>query len=123
MRKSGTVSVQIVSAVASLALAAGCGSRTPTHQKACGDDTGRTVDWSKCEEEARKYEESRTHGHGYVPLYHWYYGPYRAPRPVVGEPLAGFSRVQPTGPGVRIASPASARGGFGSTARPSGAGT
>lgn len=112
MRKSRSVPVQIVSMVASMALAAGCGS--PTHQKLCGDNKGVAVEPEKCEQEVKA---ATTHGHGYVPMYHWYYAPYgRSYAP--GSPLTGASMAAPTGKGVHIASPSSpVRGGFGGSAR------
>ena len=114
MKKSSAVGVRIVSAVSSLALALGCGTRTPTHQKACGDDRGLAVEAEKCDEEESKSEQARRHGHPYAPLYHWYYGGYgRSYAP--GTALNGFSRDIPTGK-VRIAEPV--RGGFGGSARP-----
>jgi hypothetical protein len=104
-----------------MALALGCGSSKPapepTHQKVCGDEAGRTVDWTKCEEEEQRRAQSQRRGGHFVPLYFWYYGPFSGRTPAVGTPLSGFSRVPPTGSGVRIASPT--RGGFGSSARPS----
>ena len=130
MKKSSSVSVRLVSAVSSLALALGCGSpkppqaaesSQPTHQKECGDEAGRTVDWTKCEEESKKSDEARRSGIGYLPLYFWYYGPFSGRTMAPGTPLTGYSRVPPTGNGVRIANP-TVRGGFGSSARPSGAG-
>ena len=128
MRKSSSVSVRMVSAVSSLALALGCGSSKPpqqaqpTHQKECGDDGGRTVDWTQCEEESRKSDEARRSGINYVPLYFWYYGPFSGRTLAPGTPLNGFSRVPPTGSGVRIANP-TVRGGFGSSTQPGRPGT
>ena len=115
MKKSKAVPVSLVASVAALALASGCGSRPYTHQRVCGDAMGIAVEPEKCEQEL-----PQPHAHGYVPLYHWYYGPYGRSYPV-GAPLAGASLNAPTGSGVRIASPSSTtRGGFGSSAQSSG---
>ena len=110
MRKSKSVPVTIASVVASMALASGCGTK-PTHQTLCGDNEGRAVETEKCEEEAR-----RPRGHGFIPLYHWYYAPYGRTYPA-GSALSDATRTFPTGKGVRVAGPV--RGGFGGTARTS----
>ena len=109
MKRSQPPSVKLLSAVAAMALAAGCGGR-PTHQQVCGDASGVVVDPAKCEEEAR-----RPHGAGYLPLYAWFYGPYGRAYPP-GSRLNDASRVRPAGNGVKVAAPS--RGGFGSSARP-----
>ena len=110
MRKSKSVPVRIASVVASMALAAGCGTK-PTHQTICGDTNGRAVEPEKCDDEAR-----RPRGAGYVPFYHWYYAPYGRSYPP-GSTLSDATRSLPTGKGVRVAAPV--RGGFGGTARTS----
>ena len=108
MKRSQHAPVKLLSAVAAMALAAGCGR--PTHQQICGDANEIVVDPQKCEE-----EERRPRGGGYVPLYAWYYGAYGRAYPP-GSRLSGAARTRPTGSGVKVASPS--RGGFGSTARP-----
>lgn len=109
MKRSQSAPVKLLSAVAAMALAAGCG-RSPTHQQVCGDANGVVVDPQKCDEESR-----RPHGVGYMPLYAWYYGPYgRSYSP--GARLTDASKTPPTGKGVRVAPPS--RGGFGGSARP-----
>lgn len=109
MKRSQSAPVALLSAVAGMALAAGCGGR-PTHQQVCGDATGVVVEAEKCDEDARR---SRSGG-GYIPLYHWFYAPYgRSYAP--GTRLTDASRIPPSGKGVRIAGPT--RGGFGGTAR------
>ena len=120
MKKTTVVRLQVLSAMSSLALALGCGTQ-PTHSKVCGDDAARAVEFEKCEEEARRYHNSRRAdgGHAYVPLYHWYYGPYGRRYPATGSTLNGFSRKTPTGKGVTIGHPSVTRGGFGSSSRPS----
>jgi hypothetical protein len=114
VKKSAAVGVKIVSAVSSLALTLGCGTR-PTHQKVCGDNQSFAIEPEKCVEEERKQEEARRGAHPYVPLYRWHYGPYGKSYPP-GSRLTEFSRDVPSGHGVRIAEPV--RGGFGSSARP-----
>ncbi len=108
MKRSQSAPVKLLSAVAAMALAAGCGR--PTHQQMCGDTDGVVVDPLKCEDEAR-----RPRGAGYFPLYAWYYGPYGRAYPP-GSRLNDASRTPPSGRGVKVASPS--RGGFGSSARP-----
>ena len=107
MKRSQSAPVKLLSAVAAMALAAGCGR--PTHQQVCGDAEGVVDDPQKCEEESR-----RPRGVGFLPLYAWYYAPYgRAYAP--GARLTDASRTAPAGKGVRIAP---SRGGFGGSARP-----
>ena len=120
MKKTAVVRLQLLSAMSSLALAFGCGTQ-PTHSKVCGDDRGLAVELEKCEEEARRYQNSQRAGggHAYVPLYHWYYGPYGRTYPGTGSTLNGFSRTMPAGAGVSIGHPSTTRGGFGSSSRPS----
>ena len=108
MKRSKTAPVTLLSAVAAMALAAGCGR--PTHQQVCGDADGVVVDPQRCEEESR-----RTGGVGYLPLYAWFYGPYGRVYPP-GSRLTDATRVRPSGNGVKVAAPT--RGGFGSSARP-----
>ena len=108
MKRSQSAPVKLLSAVAAMALAAGCGR--PTHQQVCGDTNGVVVDPQKCEEESR-----RPRGVGFLPLYAWYYGPYGRAYPP-GSRLTGASTTPPSGKGVRVASPS--RGGFGGSARP-----
>lgn len=107
MKRSQHAPVKLLSAVAAMALTAGCGR--PTHQQVCGDASGVVVDPVKCEEESR-----RPHGVGFLPLYAWYYGPYGRAYPP-GSSLKDASPVRPTGNGVKVASPS--RGGFGTSAR------
>ena len=108
MKRSQNAPVKLLSAVAAMALAAGCGGR-PTHQQVCGDAAGLVVDPQKCEEESR-----RSHGPGFLPLYAWHYGPYGRAYPP-GSRLVDTTRTPPAGKGVKIAGPA--RGGFGGNAR------
>ena len=108
MKRSKSAPVKLLSAVAAMALAAGCGR--PTHQQVCGDTNGVVVDPQKCEEES-----GRPRGVGFLPLYAWYYGPYGRAYPP-GSRLTGASTTPPSGRGVRVASPS--RGGFGGSARP-----
>jgi hypothetical protein len=108
MKRSQSAPIKLLSAVAALALASGCGR--PTHQQVCGDANGVVVDPQKCEEESR-----RPRGAGFLPLYAWFYGPYGRAYPP-GARLTDASQTPPTGRGVRVA-PAS-RGGFGGSARP-----
>lgn len=127
MKKSSAVVLQLVSAVAAMALSVGCGSQ-PTHQKVCADASGNAVEPEKCEQEdtrrAQTVQGGSHHHHTYVPLYNWYYGPYSAPvSPGQRLPVSGFTTSAPTGKGVSVSSPSrssSVRGGFGSSARPSG---
>jgi hypothetical protein len=111
MKRSKAVPLGVVATVASLALTAGCG-KSPTHRKVCGDANGIAVEPEKCDEQAR-----HARGPHYVPLYHWYYGPYGR-NYSVGSPLTGLSRTIPTGSGVRIAEPV--RAGFGGSAHAAG---
>jgi hypothetical protein len=106
MKKTAMVRLQLLSAMSSLALAFGCGTQ-PTHSKVCGDDAGREIELEKCEEDARRYQNSRrTDGsHAYVLLYHWYYGPHGRRYLATGSTLQGFSRTMPTGKGVSISYP------------------
>ena len=108
MKRSQSAPVKLLSAVAAMALAAGCGR--PTHQQVCGDNDGFVVDPKNCEDESR-----RAHGGAFVPLYAWYYGPYGRAYPP-GARLDDASRIRPAGKGVKVASPT--RGGFGGSARP-----
>jgi hypothetical protein len=124
VKKSRAVSVPLVASVAALAVASGCGSSNPTHQRLCGDAKGIAVEVEKCEQEVR---QTQPHGHGYMPLYHYYYAPVGRSYPV-GSPLSGASLTAPSGPGVRVAAPShgspsshTVRGGFGSSAHSSSA--
>jgi hypothetical protein len=123
MKRSGGVPIGIVAWVSSLALAMGCGAPDPppTHERLCGDVNGNRVDDQKCIEEQQRGAQG-SYGGGYHPLYFWHYGPYGRSYPMGGSLYsAGASRVMPTGPGVRVGS-STVRGGFGGTARGSGAG-
>ena len=87
----------------------GCGSSQPAHQQLCTDTASRVVDDGRCDEERRA-----THGPGYVPLYRYYYAPYRAAGYAIGELVSGGSSFRPSTGGVGVGRVV--RGGFGSTA-------
>jgi hypothetical protein len=119
MKRSGTVSISLVSSLAGAALAAGCGSAYPGQQQG----------WQTCVERARstaveqRYcddESRRPQGSGYVPRYHWYYYPrgYYWEAPGIGSPVppGGSYGLRAFGSAPMARSGAVARGGFGSTA-------
>jgi hypothetical protein len=117
MRKSRTVSLSFVSALAGAALAAGCGSRPAQQQgwQTCVDrQTNTAVDTGNCDQ-----EPYQPHPYGYVPHYHWYYYPrgyyWDAPRMGMPVPSGGTFGTRSFG-SVPMARTGVVRGGFGSTA-------
>ena len=111
MRRSASIAIGIVQAVAAAALAAGCGSRGAEGTwENCVDRTGRVVDPQQCAQ-----EQPRWRSPGYIPYFHWYYT--RGARPLTfGAPAYGGTVVRPAG-AVSHSSDGHAvsRGGFGST--------
>ena len=119
MKRTVSIDLRILPAIAAAAIAAGCG--TPANQAAvaadvrhCMDNTKTLVEPSKCDEESRR--AARHSGpFVYAPLYHWVYGPRGA---AVGTHVGGNaafyrSTSSPGAPGSTTT-----RGGFGSSARP-----
>jgi hypothetical protein len=126
MRKSRTVSISLVSSLASAAMAAGCGFAERQQQgwQTCVDRAqGTAVENRFCDD-----EQSRQRPAGYVPHYGWYYHPsgYYWDAPRVGSPVppggtygarAFDAPMARTGPSTGFLHGGSAlRGGFGSTA-------
>lgn len=118
-KQSRDVTLFLVAACASSAIAAGCGSRRQDGWQTCVDQQGRVADERQC--------DSRTSGSSPF-LYRWYYYPYGGrPYPIgygvplggtySSEPFAGVSRAG-VAPGTGRADPggSTVRGGFGSTA-------
>jgi hypothetical protein len=106
MKKSGSVVLHLVPAIAASILATGCGPQ-PTHVESCVDGNSLVVDNKRCEEE----DKTRAARSGYVPFYHWYYTPYGgSTHYAVGTKLSGGTTVRPA-----VASSTVVRGGFGST--------
>jgi hypothetical protein len=91
-----------------------CRPSTPSYQQLCADQQNRVADDQRCEDERRA-----SHSAGYVPLYRYYYAPYRAVGYALGELVNGGSFVRPMNGGIGIGHVV--RGGFGSTAHGVGA--
>lgn len=106
MKASKQVSLGLVPIIA--AFLADCGRSTPTHQQVCADGQNRVVDDQRCVDD----DWNRTHQSGYVPLYHYYYMPYRGAGYAIGQMLSGGSYARPGG-GSRVATGSVVRGGFG----------
>lgn len=119
MKRSASVTHSVLSAVAAMALSAGCGSPY-RYQQVCADANGNVVDQQRCQDESQRwnqYVHIHHNGLGYLPLYHWYYPPYGA-RYAVGSRLApNTPTAVPASSGGRVAyaSP-TVRGGFGESA-------
>lgn len=134
-KKSGSVPLVIVPAIAAAAIAMGCGSGTPQGpaQRVCIDNARTVVDQQRCldeEQRGRGASGSFATGTGdsggstgsgggvYVPMHHWYYYPYGSRLPILGSiaPSTGTS-VAPgvVGGGSSPTSSGVVRGGFGST--------
>ena len=92
-----------------------CRPSTPAYQQLCTDQQQRVVDDRRCED-----ERQAAHPSGYVPLYRYYYAPYRAVGYAIGEVKRGGTFVRPASGGVGMGRVM--RGGFGSTAHGIGAG-
>jgi hypothetical protein len=111
MKRSASVAVGIVHAVAAAALAAGCGSRGASQTwENCVDRNGLVVDDRRCTQ-----EQPRWNSPGYLPYYHWYYT--RGSYPLtMGRPAFGGTVTRPSGAVSHSSSGHSvSRGGFGST--------
>jgi hypothetical protein len=116
MKRSASIDLRIVPAIAAAALAAGCGS--PANQVAnvrhCMDNTKTLVEPARCEEDSRRAAGRATGA--YVPLYHWVYGPRGT---AVGTHIGGNPAFYRGTRGTVSPAPSSTtRGGFGSSARP-----
>jgi hypothetical protein len=125
MKKSGAVHVPLVSALAAAALAAGCGSRSPQAQgwQTCVDRaSGTSVAQQYCDDES-----ARPATPGYGPHYFWYYYPhsYYWNAPVLGSPVpaGGSYSARPFASAPMARTGSVVRGGFGSTAAGSSAGS
>ena len=92
-----------------------CRPSTPAYQQLCTDQQQHVVDDQRCDDERRA-----VHQYGYVPLYRYYYAPYRGLGYAIGEIVNGGSFARPAGGGIGIGRVV--RGGFGSTAHGLGAG-
>ncbi len=92
-----------------------CRPSTPAYQQLCTDQQSHVVDDQRCDDERRT-----THGGGYVPLYRYYYAPYRSLGYAIGEIVNGGSFARPAGGGIGVGRVV--RGGFGGTAHGIGAG-
>jgi hypothetical protein len=108
MRRTSSIFLGLVRAVAAAALAGGCGSRQAEQTwETCVDKTSTVVETEKCEEEHRRMNQP-----GFTPYYHYYY--YRSPSaPIVGHSLSGGSLTRPSG---SVSHGSVTRGGFGSSA-------
>lgn len=116
MKKSRSLSVSLVSTVATAAVAAGCGAWSGQQGwQTCVDHVSdAAVDRRYCDDES-----NQPHPVGYVPQYHWYYYPrgYYWNEPSIGTrvPPGGSYGSTPLGT-VPVANDSVTRGGFGSTA-------
>jgi hypothetical protein len=106
MKGSKQVSLGLVPIIGGLL--ANCGPSTPTHQQVCADGQNRVVEGQRCVDD----EWNRTHQSGYLPLYHYYYMPFRMGAYNVGEVMSGGSYARPGGR-VSVATGPVVRGGFG----------
>jgi hypothetical protein len=113
VKRSSAVTLGLVPAIASWFIA--CRPSTPAYQQLCTDQQQRVVDDQRCEEERRA-----SHPYGYVPLYRYYYAPYRAVGYAMGEIMHAGSYARPVSGSVGLGRVV--RGGFGSTAHGIGAG-
>jgi hypothetical protein len=73
----------------------------------CADAQNRVVDGQRCVDD----DWNRRHQSGYIPLYHYYYMPFRAGAYSIGQVLSGGSYTRPGG--SRVAAGSVVRGGFG----------
>jgi hypothetical protein len=107
MRKSTSIVLGLVRAVAAAALAGGCGSRQAEQTwETCVDKTSTVVETERCEEEHRRMNQP-----GFTPYYHYYYYRSSSP-PVLGHSLSGGSLSRPSG---SVSHGTVTRGGFGSS--------
>ena len=93
-----------------------CRPSTPAYQQLCTDQQNRVVDDQRCDDERRASPQA-----GYVPLYRYYYAPYRAVGYAIGEIMSGGSYARPASGRVGVGRVV--RGGFGSTAHGVGSGS
>jgi hypothetical protein len=103
IKRSRAVTLGLVPAMASWFAAC---TATPSHQQLCTDQSGRVVDDDRCDEPR---DQS-----GSVPLYRYYYAPYRAAGYAIGELVRGGSAALPANGRVVVGHVV--RGGFGSIA-------
>jgi hypothetical protein len=113
MKRSKVVTLTLVPAAASWFMA--CRAPAPAYQQLCTDQANVVVDDQRCDDERRA-----THRAGYVPIYRYYYAPFRGAGYAIGELVSGGSIVRPSAGGIGVGRVV--RGGFGSTAHGSGAG-
>jgi hypothetical protein len=106
-KRSTAVTLGLVPAMASWFL--GCTPSHPVHQQVCTDAANQVVEDQRCDEERRA-----SHPAGYVPLYRYYYAPYRAAGYALGEIVSGGSTMRPSSGGIGLGRVV--RGGFGATA-------